>query len=62
MFHTLNLRDKNGYKLTDFYKSCLQKVLAYNVKSITSCCGAIDIPGFHPRGVAKMALIKSFFN
>ena len=31
-FHTVRLRDKNDYKLNDFYKSCLEKVLAYNVK------------------------------
>ena len=69
VFHTLNLRDKNGYELNDFYKSCLLKVLAYNAKSIAFCCGAIDSPGFHPREAAKIALatqtlvrIKSFFN
>ena len=36
MFHTVRLRDENDYKLNDFYKICLQKVLAYNVKS-TAC-------------------------
>ena len=56
VFHTVRLRDKNDYKLNDFYKSCLQKVLAYNVKSIVFCCGAIDISGFNPREPAKMAL------
>ena len=56
VFHTVRLRDKNVYKLNDFYKSCLQKVLAYNVKSIVFRCGAIDIPGFDPREAAKMAL------
>ena len=56
VFHTVKLTDKNDYKLNDFYKSCLQKVLAYNVKSITFCCGAIGISGFHPRETAKMAL------
>ena len=56
VFHTLNLRDKNGYELNDFYKSCLLKVLAYNAKSIAFCCGPIDIPGFHPREAAKIAL------
>ena len=55
VFHTLNLRD-NGYELNDFYKSCLLKVLAYNAKSIEFCCGAIDIPDFHPREAAKIAL------
>ena len=38
VFHTVRLRDKNDYKLNDFYKSCLEKVLAYNVKSIAFCC------------------------
>ena len=36
-----------------FYKSCLQKVLAYNVKSIAFWCGAI---GSDPQNAAKMAL------
>ena len=56
VFHTVRLRDKNGYKLNDFYKSCLQKVLAYNVKSVAFCCGAIDLPGFDSREAAKMAV------
>ena len=56
MFHTIRCRDKNDYKLNDFYKSCLQKVLAYNVKSFAFCCGAIGIPGFDPKKAAKMAL------
>ena len=56
VFNTLNLRDKNGYKLNDFYKSCLQKVLAYNINSIAFCSRAIDIPGFHPREASKIAL------
>ena len=38
------------------YKSCLQKILAYNGKSIVFCCGAIGIPGFDPKKTAKMAL------
>ena len=37
-------------------KSCLQKVLAYNVKSIAFCCRTIDIPGFDARESAKMTL------
>ena len=56
VFHTVRLRDKNDYKLNDFYKSCLEKVLAYNVKSIAFCCGAIGIPGFDPSEAAEMAL------
>ena len=34
MFHTVKHRDKNDFELNSFYKSCLQKVIAYNVKSI----------------------------
>ena len=34
----------------------MQKVLAYNIKSIAFCCGGIDIPGFHPREASKIAL------
>ena len=56
VFHTVRLRDKNDYKLNDFYKSCLEKVLAYNVKSIAFCCGTIGIPGFDPREAVKMAI------
>ena len=56
VFHTVRRRDKDDYKLNEFYKSCLQKVLAYNVKSIAFCCGVIGIPGFDPREAAKMAL------
>ena len=56
VFHNVRLRDKNDYKLNDFYKSCLEKVLAYNVKSIAFCCRANGIPGFDPRETAKMAL------
>ena len=56
MFHTVRLRDKNDYKLNDFHKSCLQKVLSYNVKSVAFCCRAIGIPGLDPRKAAKMAL------
>ena len=56
MFHTVRLRDKNDYKLNDFYKTCLQKVVGYNVKSIAFCYGAISVSGFDPREAAKMAL------
>ena len=56
VFHIVRLRDKNDYKLNGFYKTYLQKVLAYNVKSIAFCCGAVGIPGFDPRKAAKMAL------
>ena len=56
VFHSVRLRDKNDFKLNDFYKSCLEKILAYNVKSIAFCCGTIGIPGFDPRKAAKMAI------
>ena len=56
VFHTVSLRDKNDHKLNVFYKSYLEKVLAYKVKSIAFCCGTIGIPGFDPREAAKMAL------
>ena len=49
-------RDKNDYKLNDCYKSCLQKVLAYKVKSVAFFCGKIGIPWFDPRKAAEMAL------
>ena len=70
VLNTVRLRDKNDYKQNDFYKTCLEKVLAYNVKSVAFCCGTIGIPGFDPREAAKMAIchcqtlvrIKSFFN
>ena len=43
VFHTVRLRDKNYYKLNDFYNSCLEKVLAYNVMSIAFCFVTIGI-------------------
>ena len=49
-------RDINDHKLNNCYKSCLLKVIAYNVKSIAFCCRAIDVPRFDPRKAAKMAL------
>ena len=56
VFHTVRLRDKNDYKLNDFYKSSLQTVLAYNVKSVAFYCEAIGIAGFDRKKAAKMAL------
>ena len=56
VFHTLNLKYKNDYKLNDFYKSCLWKVLAYNVKSFAFCCEAINIPGSQTKEAAKIGL------
>ena len=56
MFHTVRPRDENDYRLNDFYKSCLQIFLAYDVKSIAFCCGTIGVPRFDPREAVKMAL------
>ena len=56
LFHIVRLVDTNEHKLSHVYKSCLQKVLAYNEKSIAFCCGAIGILRFDPREAAKMAL------
>ena len=61
MFHTVRPRDKNDIKLKDCYKSCLQNVLTYNVKSIAFCCVAkfcilLCIPGFDQRKAAEVAL------
>ena len=54
--HTVKLVDKNDNKLNDFYKSYLQKLLAYNLNYIAFCCRAIGIPAFDQKKVAKMAL------
>ena len=43
MFDTVRPRDKNVYKLNDCYKSCLQKVIAYNVRPIAFSCVATGI-------------------
>ena len=56
MLNTVRLRDKNDYKLNDFYRCCLEKVLAYNVKSIAICRGTFGIPGFDSREADKMAI------
>ena len=53
VFHTLRLRDENDYKLSDCYKSCLQKVLAFNVKSIDFAMEQLVFLGF-----AKRILLK----
>ena len=55
MFHTVRLGDKNDYKLNDFYES-LQKLLAYNVKSVAFCSEAVGVPEFDLQNAAKMAL------
>ena len=46
MFHTVRARDKNDIKLKGCYKSCLQNVLTYNVKSIAFGYVETGIPGF----------------
>ena len=48
------LEIKNGFKLDYCYKSCLQKILVYNVKSIAFCSGATGIRGFHHTKADKM--------
>ena len=53
---TVRRSDKNDYMLIDCYKSCLQKVLAYNIKSVWFFCGEIGSPGFDPRKVYKITL------
>ena len=43
-------------KLKDCYKSCLQNVLTYDVKSIAFGCVATGISGFDQRKAAEIAL------
>ena len=54
--HTVRPGDKNVIKLKDCYKSCLQNVLTYDVKSIAFCCVATSICGFDQRKAAEIAL------
>ena len=56
VFHTVRVTDKNDYKLNDFYKSCLENVIAYDVKPIAFCSGTIGIPPFDLNEAAKMAI------
>ena len=56
VFHIVRPRDKNGIKLKDCFKSCLQNVLTYNVKSIAFCCLAFVFPGFDQKRTAEIAL------
>ena len=56
VFHTVRVTDKNDYKLNDFYKSCLENVIAYDVKSIAFCSGTSGIPRFDLNEAAKMAI------
>ena len=57
VFHVVRPKDKNDIKLAikDCYKSCLQNVLFYDVKSIAFCCVATDIYGFDQRKAAEIA-------
>ena len=68
VFHAVRPRDKSDIKLKDLYKSCLQKILSHNVKSIAPCCVATGIPGFGQKTTAEVTLatirldrIKLFF-
>ena len=42
MFHTVRSTYKNDRNMNVYYKSCLQKVLSDNVKSIAFCYGTIQ--------------------
>ena len=42
MSHTVRSTYKNDHNMNGYYKSCLQKVLSDNVKSIAFCCGTIQ--------------------
>ena len=59
VFHTVRPRDKNDLKLKDFYESCLQNVLTYNVKSIAFWCVGTGIPGFGQKKSAEIALVSA---
>ena len=56
VFHTVRPRDKNCIKLKDCYKSCLQNVLTYNIKSIAFCCITTGISEFNQKEAAEVAL------
>ena len=56
VFHTVRPRNKNEIKLKDCYKSCLQNVLTYYVKSIAFCIVAAGICGFDQVKAAEIAL------
>ena len=53
-FHTVRPRDKYDIKLKECYKSCLQNVHTYNVKSIAFCCVATGIRGFDHKKAAEI--------
>ena len=68
VFYAVRPRDKSDVKLKDLYKSCLQKILSHNVRSIAPCYVATVIPGFDQKKAAEVTLatvrldrIKSFF-
>ena len=56
VFHTVRPRDKNYIKLKDCYKTCLQDILTYDVKSIAFCCIATGISEFDQKKAAEVAL------
>ena len=56
VFHTVRPRNENDIKLKDCYKSCLQNVHTYDVKTIAFCCVATSICGFDERKAAEIAL------
>ena len=56
VFHTVRPRDKNYNDVKDCYKSCLQNVLTYKVKSIAFCCIATGIFEFDHKKAAEVAL------
>ena len=53
--HTVGPRDKHDIKLKDCYKSCLQNVLTYSVKSIAFCFVGTAIPGFEQKKAVEIA-------
>ena len=55
VFHTVRPRDENYIKLKDCYKSCLQNVLTYNVRSIAFCCVATGASQFDQKKAAEVA-------
>ena len=59
--HTVRPGDKNVIKLKDCYKSCLQNVLTYDVKSIAFCYVASSICRFDQRKAAEIALVTVRF-
>ena len=56
MFHTVGPRDQNTTKLKQCYESCLQNILAKNIRSIAFCCISTGIFNFDKRKAAEIAL------